>query len=215
MWIVVLLVLFAPVGIFLMIKFTTWLKPVKIGAGVAAGLLFLGAASGAIGDSKDGKDADKVTPASTSSPLPTPVTTTAVPATSAPPTTAAPTTEPPPTTAAPVEQPPVIEPTPETANVPDPPKADPPKRDTPKADPPKKDPPKADPPKKDPPKADPPKKDPPKEDPPKKDPPPDTGGSVHPGAFCSPEGATGTTVKGTLMVCSAKAGDSRVRWRAA
>jgi outer membrane biosynthesis protein TonB len=209
LWIVVLLVLFAPVGIFLMIRFTTWLKPVKIGAGVAAGFLFFVAVVGSAGGSKDDKDADKVTPASTSSPLPSAVA--AAPATSAPPTTAAPSTQPPPSTAAPVEQPtPPVEPTPEAVNIPDQPKADPPKRDTPKADPPKQDPPK-----RDPPKQDPPKQDPPKQDPPKKDPPPDTGGSVHPGAFCSPEGSTGTTVKGTLMICSAKPGDSRARWRAA
>ncbi|MFE3313526.1 hypothetical protein ACFXMF_31690 [Embleya sp. NPDC059213] len=61
--------------------------------------------------------------------------------------------------------------------------------------------------------------DPPKPDPPKKDPPakPDSGqaGSVHPGAFCAPVGARGTTVKGTAMICSNKAGDIRARWRAA
>ena len=38
---------------------------------------------------------------------------------------------------------------------------------------------------------------------------------VHPGAFCSPVGALGTTVKGTLMRCSVKNGDDRARWRAA
>jgi hypothetical protein len=38
---------------------------------------------------------------------------------------------------------------------------------------------------------------------------------VHPGAFCSPQGGLGYTVKGTLMRCSTKAGDSRARWRAA
>jgi hypothetical protein len=48
----------------------------------------------------------------------------------------------------------------------------------------------------------------------------DTGGSevregVHPGAFCSPEGARGYTSAGTLMKCSYKAGDSRARWRRA
>jgi hypothetical protein len=37
---------------------------------------------------------------------------------------------------------------------------------------------------------------------------------VHPGAFCSHEGALGRTVKGTLMRCSSKPGD-RARWRAA
>lgn len=35
---------------------------------------------------------------------------------------------------------------------------------------------------------------------------------VHPGAFCSPVGATGVTTKGTSMVCSSKAGD-QARWR--
>ncbi|MCP2032169.1 hypothetical protein L1277_002268 [Okibacterium sp. HSC-33S16] len=39
--------------------------------------------------------------------------------------------------------------------------------------------------------------------------------AVHPGSFCSSEGATGVTVKGTPMVCSYKAGDERLRWRAA
>src|SRR5690606_12839755 len=37
---------------------------------------------------------------------------------------------------------------------------------------------------------------------------------VHPGAFCSHEGALGRTVKGTLMRCLSKPGD-RARWRAA
>jgi hypothetical protein len=45
--------------------------------------------------------------------------------------------------------------------------------------------------------------------------PPTTVDGVHPGAFCSPEGALGHTVKGTLMRCSFKAGQSRARWRAA
>ncbi|WP_091547833.1 hypothetical protein [Modestobacter sp. DSM 44400] len=39
--------------------------------------------------------------------------------------------------------------------------------------------------------------------------------AVTPGAFCSPEGATGYTVKGTPMVCSTKPGDVRARWRSA
>jgi hypothetical protein len=38
---------------------------------------------------------------------------------------------------------------------------------------------------------------------------------VHPGSFCSPEGALGFTVKGTLMRCSFKTGDIRARWRSA
>jgi len=38
---------------------------------------------------------------------------------------------------------------------------------------------------------------------------------VHPGAFCSPEGGLGHTVKGTLIRCSTQAGDSRARWRSA
>ena len=37
--------------------------------------------------------------------------------------------------------------------------------------------------------------------------------TVHPGAFCSSEGATGVTNRGTPMVCTSKAGD-RARWRA-
>ncbi|MEQ6897919.1 DUF1524 domain-containing protein [Microbacterium sp. KR10-403] len=38
---------------------------------------------------------------------------------------------------------------------------------------------------------------------------------VHPGAFCTPEGARGVTVKGTAMRCTLKGGDSRARWRSA
>jgi hypothetical protein len=38
---------------------------------------------------------------------------------------------------------------------------------------------------------------------------------VRPGAFCAPEGALGTTVKGTLMRCTLKAGEDRARWRKA
>ncbi|MCU7722674.1 hypothetical protein ODJ79_03005 [Actinoplanes sp. KI2] len=38
---------------------------------------------------------------------------------------------------------------------------------------------------------------------------------VHPGAFCSPEGAIGYTSKGTRMRCTLKAGEDRARWRAA
>lgn len=36
---------------------------------------------------------------------------------------------------------------------------------------------------------------------------------VHPGAFCSGDGATGVTSKGTAMRCSYKPGDQRLRWR--
>ena len=43
--------------------------------------------------------------------------------------------------------------------------------------------------------------------------PPDEG-IVHPGAFCSPEGATGHTTAGTAMVCE-PASDGRDRWRSA
>jgi hypothetical protein len=38
---------------------------------------------------------------------------------------------------------------------------------------------------------------------------------VHPGSFCSSEGALGYTKAGTLMRCSYKVGDSRLRWRSA
>jgi hypothetical protein len=38
-------------------------------------------------------------------------------------------------------------------------------------------------------------------------------GVVHPGAFCSPEGATGHTTKGTAMTCRTSTTDSRDRWR--
>ncbi len=44
-------------------------------------------------------------------------------------------------------------------------------------------------------------------------PPPSSPRVVHPGAFCSPAGAHGVTVKGTPMVCSYKPGDERARWR--
>jgi hypothetical protein len=40
-------------------------------------------------------------------------------------------------------------------------------------------------------------------------------GTVTAGAFCSPEGAVGVTVKGTPMVCKTTAKDSRDRWRSA
>ena len=40
-------------------------------------------------------------------------------------------------------------------------------------------------------------------------------GVVHPGAFCSPAGATGHTAKGTAMICRTSATDSRDRWRSA
>jgi hypothetical protein len=39
--------------------------------------------------------------------------------------------------------------------------------------------------------------------------------NVHPGAFCSPEGARGYTSAGTLMKCSYTSGDTRARWRRA
>jgi hypothetical protein len=47
--------------------------------------------------------------------------------------------------------------------------------------------------------------------------PPDTptGTVVHPGAFCTPAGATGVTAAGTAMVCRTSPTDSRLRWRAA
>jgi hypothetical protein len=38
---------------------------------------------------------------------------------------------------------------------------------------------------------------------------------VHPGAFCSPDGAHGTTSAGTAMRCTRKAGEDRARWRKA
>lgn len=46
-------------------------------------------------------------------------------------------------------------------------------------------------------------------------PPPPPAAAVHPGAFCSPEGATGHTAKGTLMRCTRKPGEDRARWRKA
>jgi Protein of unknown function (DUF1524) len=41
------------------------------------------------------------------------------------------------------------------------------------------------------------------------------GTAVTPGAFCSPEGATGVTRKGTRMACRTSASDRRDRWRSA
>jgi hypothetical protein len=46
-------------------------------------------------------------------------------------------------------------------------------------------------------------------------PPANPGPIVHPGAFCSPEGAIGYTSAGTRMRCTLKAGESQPRWRAA
>lgn len=43
-------------------------------------------------------------------------------------------------------------------------------------------------------------------------PPTDTSGSVHPGAFCSSEGAMGTSSKGTILTCKT-AKDGRLRWK--
>ena len=36
---------------------------------------------------------------------------------------------------------------------------------------------------------------------------------VHPGALCTPEGATGVTAKGTAMQCTTTAQDPKARWR--
>ncbi len=36
---------------------------------------------------------------------------------------------------------------------------------------------------------------------------------VHPGAFCSPDGAQGVTTRGTPMTCKTSPTDSRDRWR--
>src|SRR4051794_28785495 len=40
-------------------------------------------------------------------------------------------------------------------------------------------------------------------------------GQVTPGAFCSPQGATGHTSTGLAMTCTTTASDSRARWRQA
>jgi hypothetical protein len=58
-----------------------------------------------------------------------------------------------------------------------------------------------------------PKPKPPPSPPPSQPSPPDEG-IVHPGAFCSPEGATGHTSAGTPMVCE-PASDGRDRWQSA
>ncbi|WP_425462006.1 HNH endonuclease family protein [Mycetocola tolaasinivorans] len=47
--------------------------------------------------------------------------------------------------------------------------------------------------------------------PPKYEPVPPSGGTVRPGSFCTPAGATGYTVKGTPMVCGVAKG-GRLRW---
>jgi len=39
-------------------------------------------------------------------------------------------------------------------------------------------------------------------------------GVVHPGAFCTPDGATGMTDRGTAMTCDTTPSDARDRWRA-
>jgi hypothetical protein len=52
----------------------------------------------------------------------------------------------------------------------------------------------------------------PKPKPPSPPPSPPDEGVVHPGAFCSPEGATGHTSEGTAMVCE-PASDGRDRWQ--
>ncbi|GAA1286761.1 hypothetical protein Psi02_53450 [Planotetraspora silvatica] len=44
--------------------------------------------------------------------------------------------------------------------------------------------------------------------------PPAVRAGVHPGAFCSPEGAYGTTSKGTPMRCTSR-GRDQARWRSA
>lgn len=51
--------------------------------------------------------------------------------------------------------------------------------------------------------------------PPKTTAPAHPGPIVHPGAFCSPEGAIGYTSAGTRMRCTLKAGEKQPRWRAA
>ncbi|WP_433460611.1 hypothetical protein [Micromonospora sp. CA-248212] len=38
---------------------------------------------------------------------------------------------------------------------------------------------------------------------------------VHPGSFCTPQGARGVTVTGKAMVCTTTAADDKKRWRAA
>jgi hypothetical protein len=69
----------------------------------------------------------------------------------------------------------------------------------------------------------PPQTTPPATQPPSTDPPAATqpAGTVHPGAFCSPPGATGVTEDGTPMICSTTSadgvpyGEGKARWRRA
>jgi hypothetical protein len=42
---------------------------------------------------------------------------------------------------------------------------------------------------------------------------PPAGGTVHPGSFCSPAGATGVSKTGKTYTCKSSATDSRNRWR--
>ncbi|MEU8132286.1 excalibur calcium-binding domain-containing protein [Streptodolium elevatio] len=109
-WIVVLLIVFAPVGIFLLYRAGIWRGTARHVVAAVAGIWFLIIAIGsAAGDPKD-KEADKptepaavisTTPAAPGSSAPPSTEAAPVPATTAPePTTAAP--EPPPTSAQPV-----------------------------------------------------------------------------------------------------------------
>ncbi len=49
--------------------------------------------------------------------------------------------------------------------------------------------------------------------PPLTPPPPSTRPKAHPGSYCSPEGAKGTTKTGTTLQCIRKPGEDRARWR--
>ncbi|MGW1995363.1 hypothetical protein [Embleya sp. NPDC001921] len=131
MWIVVLLVVFAPVGIFLMWKYTDWQRPLKIGAAIVSAVVFLVAFSSGLSGGGDGDSGDKVTPASTSTSVPSGAATTPAPGATTAPKNA------PSASTAPADPPPAS-PAQEEANTPKPntPKADPPKTDPPKNDPP-------------------------------------------------------------------------------
>lgn len=43
--------------------------------------------------------------------------------------------------------------------------------------------------------------------------PPDAQRNITPGAFCTPQGATGVTSRNVLMTCKPSADDTRNRWR--
>ncbi|MDI2128595.1 hypothetical protein [Yinghuangia seranimata] len=198
-WIVALLIFVAPIGIFLMWRFTNWARPVRIAVSAVCGLLFLAAAVGSANGS-DGKGGEAVSPATASasaspsasptpSATPTAATASAAPATTAPVTSAPPETSAPATTT-PAPAQPATAPAVPPANPPAAPRTEAPRPPaTTRAPAPAPATTQA--------------------------PEPGSIAGVHPGAFCSQHNMFGRTSTGTLMVCSTAPGDDRFRWRAA